>query len=139
MINQDFYMMNADNLFSLDFKAWREFHTSHDGVATIALSEVADPTSYGVVKLEGNKILQFVEKPKLEDAPSRFINSGYYILSPKIFDYISQDSDYAMMEKDVFPRLAQLGLLYGYPGEGQWFDTGTPERYDQVKREWRGV
>ncbi len=137
-IEEDFFVMNADNLFSLDTRKWLDFHSAQNGVATIALHEVEDPTSYGVVALEGNRIVTFVEKPKIEEAPSRLINSGYYILSPKIFNFIP-DSDYAMMEKDIFPKLADLGLLYGYKGEGQWFDTGTNERYERVKKEWRGV
>src|SRR3989344_943177 len=137
-IKEDFFVMNADNLFSLDTRKWLDFHSAHNGVATIALHEVEDPTTYGVVALEGNRIVQFVEKPKIEEAPSRLINSGYYILSHKIFDFIPV-SDYAMMEKDIFPKLAELGFLYGYKGEGQWFDTGTHERYEKVKKEWRGV
>lgn len=137
-IEEDFFVMNADNLFSLDTKKWLDFHSAQKGVATIALYEVQDPSTYGVVAIEGNKIVKFVEKPKIEEAPSRLINSGYYILSPKIFNFIP-DSDYAMMEKDIFPKLAELGLLYGYKGEGQWFDTGTHERYEQVKKEWKRV
>ena len=82
---------------------------------------------------------EFEEKPKVEDAPSNLINSGYYIFSPKIFDYIDQTKDFLMLEKDIFPVLAQAGLLYGFKGDGQWFDTGTMERYEKVIKEWRGV
>lgn len=135
---EDFLMMNADNLFSLDIKKFIDFHRSHEGTATIALHEVEDPSSYGVVEMEQGKIIRFVEKPRREDAPSLLINSGYYVLSPEVFDFV-EDVDFAMMEKDIFPRLAQLGLLYGYKGKGQWFDTGTHERYEKVKKEWRGV
>ena len=137
-IGEDFFMMNGDNLFSLDTFDWYNFHKNHNGVATIALYQVEDPSSYGVVHIENNKILRFVEKPKREEAPSNLINSGYYILRPRVFDFVP-DKEFAMMEKDVFPLLAEKGLLYGYHGQGQWFDTGTHERYEQVKREWKGV
>ena len=43
-----------------------------------------------------------------------------------------------MLEKDLFPRLAQEGKLYGYPFEGQWFDVGTPEIYEEVLKKWKG-
>lgn len=138
MINEDFFVANADNLFSLDMFKWMDFHKSHTGVVTIALYEVCDPSSYGVVQFENNKILRFVEKPKREEAPSCLINSGYYIVRPEIFDFIP-DKEFVSMEMDVFPKLAEHGLLYGYRGEGQWFDTGTPERYEEVKRNWKGV
>ena len=41
-----------------------------------------------------------------------------------------------MFEKDVFPMIAKLGRLYGYSFSGQWFDTGTPERYEIALNKW---
>ncbi|MBI4439236.1 hypothetical protein HY640_04850, partial [Candidatus Woesearchaeota archaeon] len=45
----------------------------------------------------------------------------------------------AMLEKDVFPKLAAEGRLYGYPFSGQWFDTGTLERYERAIKEWKDL
>jgi len=136
-----FLVVNGDNLYALDLVAWNKFHQTNAGVATLALAEIDinEVSSRGVVGMEGPKIINFVEKPKVEDAPSNLINSGYYIFSPKIFDYIDQTKDFLMLEKDIFPVLAQAGLLYGFKGDGQWFDTGTMERYEKVIKEWRGV
>ena len=44
-----------------------------------------------------------------------------------------------MMEKDVFPILAEKGKLFGYKFKGQWFDTGTFERYEKALKEWRDI
>ncbi|MDO8560240.1 MAG: nucleotidyltransferase family protein [bacterium] len=132
---EDFFVVNGDNLFSLDLAAMRDYHRSHPGHATIALTEVDDPSAYGVARLEGGRIAEFVEKPRREDAPSNLVNSGYYLFSPEIFNALGPQAS-AMLEYDVFPALAKAGMLYGYRGEGQWFDTGTPERYLQVQREW---
>jgi NDP-sugar pyrophosphorylase family protein len=49
------------------------------------------------------------------------------------------EGGYSSIEKDVFPRIAQKGELYGYLFSGQWFDTGTPERYEKALKEWRGI
>jgi len=136
--DEDFLMLNGDNLYSMDISDMIEFHKKHPGLATVALHEVDDPSSFGVVDMDDTKIKRFVEKPIKEEAPSNKINSGYYVLSPEVFDYVP-DGDRAMMEHDIFPQLAEAGLLHGYEGQGQWFDTGTPERYDRVKKEWRGV
>ena len=133
IFNEDFIVVNGDNLFSFDLDEWKQFHKNHGGVATIALTTVEDVTKFGVAKMEGDKIVEFVEKPKQEDAPSNLINSGYYIFSPEIMDYIDQDSNFLMFEKDIFPKLAKEGKLFGYIVKGQWFDTGTPERYKQVR------
>ena len=139
MINEDFLVVNGDNLFAFDLAAWLEFHKKQQPVATIALKEIDDVASRGVVAMAGDKIIDFVEKPRPEEAPSNLINSGYYIFSPEIFSYIDETKDFLMLEKDVFPQLAAAGKLYGFIGQGQWFDTGTPERYEQVKKEWRGL
>ncbi|MFA6410210.1 MAG: NDP-sugar synthase [Candidatus Buchananbacteria bacterium] len=135
--SQDFFMSNGDNLFALDLKKMIEFHKNQKAVVTIALVEAPDPTQVGVVKMSGDKILEFVEKPTREKAPSSFANSGYYIISPEIFNYLP-NQEFVMLEKDVFPVLAKAGKLFGFIGSGQWFDTGTPERYLQVQKEWRG-
>ena len=44
-----------------------------------------------------------------------------------------------MFEKDVFPKLAEKGKLFGYPFSGQWFDTGNMDRYEKAIKEWKGI
>ena len=153
-LNETFVMLNGDNLFSLDFKKMYELHKKNNAVATIGLTRVEDPSKYGVVRIDNKfnseksdksknnkdfvKILEFVEKPKKENAPSNLISSGYYILEPEVFDYLPE-KDFAMMEKEVWPALAKAGKLFGFISDGQWFDTGTMEAYETVKKEWKGV
>lgn len=137
-INETFIMVNGDNLFNLDFKKMLELHKKNKATATIALTKVEDVSHYGVARLEGEKILEFIEKPKKEEAPSNYINSGYYILEPEVFDIV-KGKDFAMMEKDIFPKLAKEGKLFGYKDDSQWFDTGTLENYEKVKKEWKGI
>ena len=96
-----------------------------------------DPSQYGVAKLDGEKILEFIEKPKKGEAPSNLINSGLYIIEPEIIDMIPDG--FAMLEKEVFPKLAKQGRLFGYAFSGQWFDTGNMERYDKALKEWKGL
>jgi len=132
-----FFMSNGDELKNVNLNDMIAFHKSHSGIATLALLEVEDPTQYGVARMQDSRIAEFVEKPRREDAPSTLINSGLYLFDPGIVDYVPPG--FAMLEKDVFPKLAAEGKLYGFPFRGQWFDTGTPERYAQALREWRGI
>ena len=134
-INKTFVMVNGDNLFNLDFKKMLQLHKKNKAIATIALTKVEDSSHFAVAKLQEDKILEFIEKPKREEAPSNWINSGYYILEPEVFDIV-KEKDFAMMEKDIFPKLAKEGKLFGYRDNGQWFDTGTFESYERVKKEW---
>ncbi|MBI2137307.1 NTP transferase domain-containing protein [Candidatus Woesearchaeota archaeon] len=136
-LNDTFIVSNADELKELDLMDMYMFHKENKAAATIALYSVQDPSAYGVAKLQGNRILEFVEKPKKEQAPSNLINSGLYILEPEILDYIPEG--FAMLEKDVFPRLAREGKLYGYPFSGQWHNTGTLELYEKAIKEWKDI
>ncbi|NUM25190.1 MAG: NDP-sugar synthase [Candidatus Buchananbacteria bacterium] len=136
--NENFFMCNGDNLFALDLEKMLRHHQGNNAAATIALTKVDDPTHFGIARLEGDKILEFVEKPSVEQAPSSYASSGYYILSPEVFDYLP-DQDFVMVEHDLWPALANAGRLFGFRSDAQWFDTGTPERYKQVEETWRGV
>ena len=42
-----------------------------------------------------------------------------------------------MVEYDIYPKLAAEGKLFGYPFQGQWFDTGTHEAYEKAIKEWK--
>ena len=44
-----------------------------------------------------------------------------------------------MLEKDVFPKLAQMGRLRGFPFAGQWFDTGNLERLEKARKLWKDI
>ena len=108
-----------------------------EALATIALTTVDDPSQYGVARLEGSRIVEFVEKPKKENAPSNLINAGFYIIEPEVLDMIPDG--YSMIEKDVFPKLAKLGRLRGFPFSGQWYDVGTMERLKMAEKDWKGI
>src|SRR3989338_4350829 len=133
-INESFFVVNSDNLLEIDMKKMIHFHKSRKASCTIALVEVEKPESYGGAVLEGDKIIEFVEKPK--EKVSNFINSGYYIMEPEVFGIV-EGMEKAMIEKDVFPVLAKKGKLYGFMCHGKWFDVGTPERYAMAESEWR--
>ncbi|MBN1923541.1 MAG: nucleotidyltransferase family protein [Nanoarchaeota archaeon] len=136
--NNHFVMINGDNLFNLDLYDMIRAHFENDAIATIALASVSDPTRYGVAKLKGSKILEFIEKPKIEQAPSNLINAGVYLFSPKIFDYVP-DKIFSMIETEVFPKLIADKQFYGYVMGGQWLPAGTPDEYEAAIKEWRGV
>jgi NDP-sugar pyrophosphorylase family protein len=136
-LKESFIMCNADELKDVDLNDMFDFHNSTtNSRATIALTSVEDPSAYGVAVLNGNKIAAFVEKPPKHDAPSNLISAGLYILDPEVIDMVPEG--FAMLETDVFPKLAAQEELAGYPFAGQWFDTGTPERFKLAEEKWRG-
>ena len=110
-------------------------HKRKNALATIALTTVDDPSHYGVARLDGSRIIEFVEKPP--NPPSNLINAGFYIIEPEVIDMIPDG--FSMLEKDVFPQLAKLGRLRGFPFAGQWFDIGNIERYKIAEKKWKGI
>ena len=137
MLTEAFIVSNGDELKNINIEEMYELHKENNALATIALTTVEDPSNYGVARLSGSRILEFVEKPKKEEAPSKLINSGFYIMEPDVIDLIPRG--FAMLEKDIFPKLAKMGRLFGYPFSGQWFDTGNIERYEKALKEWKDI
>ena len=100
----------------------------------MVLRSVEIPYTWGVATIEGNRIKDFVEKPK-NKTRSHLINAGIYVLSPEVFKYISPKA--VRLEQDVFPRLASESKLYAYPFEGQWYDVSTPQVYAEVMKDYK--
>lgn len=136
-LTESFYIVWGDILSQLDLTDFAHFHKEHGGLATVALTTVEDTSRYGVVAMNGNKIIGFVEKPEKKDAPSNLINSGMAIMEPDVIKKYVPKTGKAMVEYDIYPKLAKEGQLYGYPFQGQWFDTGTPESYEKAIKEWK--
>ncbi len=137
-LTKTFIVSNGDELKNINIMDMYEFHKKNRALATIALTTVSDPSQYGVARLEGNRIIEFVEKPKKGKEPSNLINAGFYILEPEVVDMVP-DNKFVMFENDVFPKLAKQGRLFGFPFSGQWFDTGNFERYERALKEWKGI
>jgi len=135
LLDETFIVSNGDELKDINIKQMYALHKENNALATIALTKVEDPSKYGVARLSGSKILEFIEKPKKEEAPSNLINSGFYIIEPEVIDMIPEG--FAMLEKDVFPKLAKQGRLFGFPFPGYWSDIGTFEKYDKAIKDVR--
>jgi NDP-sugar pyrophosphorylase family protein len=136
--NCNFIMINGDNLYNIDYAELIQSSLTNASIATIALTTVADPSKFGVAKMKGNKIVDFVEKPTIENAPSKLINAGIYVFTSKIFEYIP-NKHFSMIETEVFPELIKNDQFYGYIMEGQWLPAGTLEEYEQAIKEWKDV
>jgi mannose-1-phosphate guanylyltransferase len=126
-----FVVLNGDIYTDLDLKAMLAFHRESKAVATMALATVEDPSAFGVVVTDDERrITRFVEKPPRDQAPSHHINAGIYILEPHVLDDLPATGTPSMLEKDLFPMMSQRHHdFYGFPFEGFWLDTGTPQNY----------
>ncbi len=132
--NEPIVVSNGDELKDIDLKEMIRWHFEKNSIATIGLVKVDNPENYGVARIDGDKIVEFVEKPK--DPPSSYINSGTYVLNPEVKEYYPKDANFAMVETDLFPKLAKEGKLFGYKLSGRWMDKGTFQRWEEAINNW---
>jgi NDP-sugar pyrophosphorylase family protein len=133
-LTETFFMFSGDILCAIDLEQFAKFHRGHNGLGTIAVTAVEDASRFGMIMLQNDKILDFVEKPKKTQQISQYVNTAYYILEPEVLDRITEG--YCMIEKDIFPNLAKEGKLFGYRFDGQWFDVGTFSAYEEAIKNW---
>ena len=132
-ITDQFFVLNSDIICSLDLGDMIKFHTMHQATSTISLWPVENVSEFGVadVKEDGN-IVKFVEKPRVEDAPSNLINAGAYLLEPFVFDYI-KSGKLISLEQEIFPQIIRdTNRFYGFQFQGYWMDIGRIRSYLEI-------
>ncbi len=135
-IDEPFLVVNGDVLTDLDVSALVATHLrvrqSDAALATIQLAPVDDPSSYGVVTLDGDgRVRAFVEKPPAGEAGSNLVSVGYYVFEPEVLARIPAEGR-ANIERETFPALVADGRLWGHQEDTWWTDVGTPERFLEV-------
>ena len=130
-----FFALNGDSLREADLGELVAFHRSSGAKATILLTPVADPSRYGLVRTAADgRVETFLEKPRPEEIDTDLINAGLYVLEPEILDLVPPGRAVSI-EREVFPRLAAEGSVFGTALPGYWLDVGTPETYLQAHRD----
>ena len=131
---ENFLVLSADGLHDAPLDKIIQSHIKSGCIATMAIASVAheEVYKYGVVVPSiDNKVLEFQEKPSVEEAKSNYINTGIYVFNKKIFDFIPENMmfDFA---KNVFPSLMKAGEdINVYKTDCYWSDIGTLNQYVQ--------
>ena len=134
--SETFVVVSGDALTDIDLTAAIAFHKKRGAAATLILTSVPNPLSYGVVLInEDGRIRQFLEKPSWSQVFSDTVNTGIYVLEPEVLELVpaGQQVDFS---RDVFPKLLREGApLYGYVASGYWSDIGSLDAYRQALRD----
>ena len=106
------------------------------------LTEVEDPSAFGVVEIENGNIKNIVEKPKREEAPSNLVNAGIYIFNKDIFDKIreteiSERGEYGITDS-VSLQIEDNKTVIGHKTSKDWIDVGRPWELIEVNEELIG-
>lgn len=122
--NETFMMTYGDGVSSVNLNELIRFHKERGCIAT--MTAVRPTARFGTLDLENNSVVSFVEKSQIKEG---WINGGFFVFEPAIFDYIKGDE--TVMEADVLEQLASEGQLAAYLHEGFWqcMDTLRDKRY----------
>lgn len=132
-LDERFIIISGDVLTDFDLAKAIAFHEEKKAKATIVLTRVPDPLSFGVVMTnDEGRITRFLEKPQWGEVFSDTINTGIYILEPEVLDLIPHKREFDF-SKDLFPLMLQEKMgLFGYIAEGYWRDIGNLTEYQMA-------
>lgn len=127
--DETFMVTYGDGVADVNVRDILQFHRSHGKYATV--TAVRPPSRFGALRLNDNQVVSFVEKPQTE---SGWINGGFFVFEPQVFDYI--DGDATPLETDPLERLAADGQLMAYKHEGFWQPMDTLREKQILERLW---
>ena len=129
-IDDTFCLTYGDGLSDVNITDLISFHKEKKSLAT--LTAVHPPERYGVVNLSGHYVTEFREKHTSE---SSWINGGFFVFEPKIFDYL-QDGDSTILEKKPLETLAKEQQLTAFKHTGFWHPMDTLRDKNHLENLW---
>jgi glucose-1-phosphate cytidylyltransferase len=110
---EPFMMTYGDGVSNVDLKRLLEFHRSHKKLVTV--TAVRPPARFGGLVFDGDLIKEFTEKPQ---AGEGWINGGFFVFEPQVFDYLEGDA--TVLEREPLERLAKDRQLIAYRHDDFW-------------------
>jgi len=127
--DEEFFFTYGDGVSDVNITETLEFHRKHNKLAT--LTAVYPPGRFGALDISNGRIKQFKEKPKGDGA---LINGGFFVLSPKVLEYIEDDS--TTWEQYPLNQLAEEEELMAYEHKGFWQPMDTLRDKHHLEELW---
>ncbi len=121
----------GDGVANIDVKALIDQHDKGGDIAT--LTAISQPSRFGTLETDKNRITEFSEKPHQTGA---WINGGFFVMEPEIFDYL-QDGDATILEGDPMKNLASNKKLGAYKHRDFWHSMDTLRDKNNLNRLWK--
>jgi glucose-1-phosphate cytidylyltransferase len=128
-INETFCMTYGDGVSNIDVNNLIAFHREKKSIAT--LTAVHPPERFGVLSLNVDYVTEFREKPSGE---SSWINGGFFVFEPEIFDYLQDDS--TILERTPLETLAKEKKLTAFRHDGFWYAMDTLRERKHLENLW---
>lgn len=113
---EDFMLTYGDGVSDVNFDKLVSFHRKHDKIATVTAVQL-DARFGGMDVAENGDVVSFREKAKDE---SKWINGGFFVLKPEVFNYLEGDMSQMMWEDEPLERLTEDSQLVAYQHKGFW-------------------
>jgi NDP-sugar pyrophosphorylase family protein len=131
-------VLNGDILTDVDLGAVLETHRRQAAAATLTLIRVEDPTAFGLVITEGDRVLRFHEKPTPEEAARlgvNTVNAGIYVLDPAVFGLAPENPAFSF-ERELFPAILASGrTMAAHVTDRYWIDIGNPRKFLEAQQD----
>lgn len=128
--SDDFMLTYGDGVANIDIRELAEFHRQHGKISTV--TGVHPPSLFGELKIRGSQVELFTEKPQTS---SGLISGGFFVLSRRIFDYLSPE-DECDFERGPLEKLAQQEQLMVYQHRGDWACVDTYRDLQHLNHLW---
>jgi glucose-1-phosphate cytidylyltransferase len=129
--NETFLLTYGDGVSDVNIGELVAYHRSHGKLATVTSTQPGG--RFGALDLtENNQVLGFQEKPKGDGG---WINAGFFVMEPKIFDYLTGDD--TVLEKEPLENLARTGELVAYKHRGFWQPMDSLRDKTQLEELWK--
>ena len=128
--NETFMLTYGDGVGNINIKELLEFHKSHS--KTITVTAVQPEGRFGLLNIDdNNRVVSFLEKPKGDGG---WINAGFFVCKPKVFDYIERDD--TIFEQEPLQNLAKNEEMFTYKHYGFWKPMDTLRDKMQLQKLW---
>jgi len=128
--NETFCFTYGDTLNNVKIDELVNFHFDKKVLATVTACK--PPEKYGLLKIENEKVIDFQEKPHIE---GEWVNGGFFVLNPQVFDYIKSDS--TVWEKEPMEKLTKDGHLSAYKHRGFYQPMDTISDKNYLEKLWQ--
>jgi glucose-1-phosphate cytidylyltransferase len=125
-----FAVTYGDGVTDADLSDEYQFHLKNKNVGTVL--GVNPPSRFGELKVEGDQVEEFSEKPEFLD---NWINGGYFFFRREFLPYLSQDES-CVLEREPLIKLARDGKLDMYRHRGYWACMDTQRDLEQLNKLW---
>jgi glucose-1-phosphate cytidylyltransferase len=128
--DEPFCFTYGDGVSDVNITKLIDFHEASGKLATLTATQ--PPGRFGALSIEGDQITTFEEKPEGDGA---WINGGFFVLSPRVIDYIAGDA--TSWEREPMEQLARDGQFNAFRHDGFWQPMDTLRDRQLLERLWQ--